>query len=129
VSKSVNNQENTLSLAVEKSIFPRTSVKTAAATLVDRCHVLLDLDHAGCVTVTLRPLSTKEAPDLEALAGGLGNLLLAELVRRNLDQDMRTAQQLTLARALDGALPGGPTTATFGPQTPKENGREDHHGR
>ena len=127
MSKSAKNQEKTLTLTVERSIFPRSLVKTAAATLVDRCHVLLDLDRDSCVTVKLQPFSAKETQELDALAGSFGNLLLAELVRRNLDHDMRTAQQLTLARALDGALPRD--RATSGPGGASGTEREDHHGQ
>lgn len=70
-----------------------------------RCHVVLDLNDAGDVVVTLTAGPGQDGA-LRDAAGHFGNLLLAELVRDRLDEQTQAARNLLVARALDGALPG-----------------------
>ena len=94
--------DRALSATVDRRIFSRAAVKRAAASLVDRCSVVLDLDEDGAVVVTLE---SGEPGELRHLMGELGNLLVADLAERKLDVQGRAARNLLLARALDGALP------------------------
>ncbi len=81
-------------------------VKNAAATVIELCHVHLDLDEEGSVVATFTARSGKgKANALRTAAGHFGNLLVSELAANKLDAQARTVRNLVVARALDGALP------------------------
>lgn len=123
MSRVVASSERSISVAVDARLHPRAAVKRAAAALVDRCHVLLDLDADGRVVVTLGLPPGADPEELRHLAGHLGNLLVADLVERGLDPRERGVRNLLLARALDGALPRDPRSSDRS-EPPGDGGRE-----
>jgi hypothetical protein len=99
--------DRSITLAVDRRIFPREMVKRAASTMTSKCRVLLDLDPDGSVLVTLGLWPDAEPDELRHLSGELGNLLVADLAGRNLDSQARAIRDLIVARALDGACTRG----------------------
>lgn len=98
-------KDGSIELVADRRLYSRAMVKRAAATVIEGCHVRLDLDERGSVVATFtRPPGV--GPDaLRHAAGHFGDLLVAELVRSKLDAQATAARNLVVARALDGALP------------------------
>jgi hypothetical protein len=96
--------DGSVTLVADRRLYPRAMVKRAAANVVERCHVLLDLDESGNVVAIFRPAGSDRAAAAEA-AGLFGNLLLAAYVARHAAAHETATRHLLLARALDGALP------------------------
>jgi hypothetical protein len=97
--------DGSIRLVADRRLFARSLVRHAAATVVEQCHVHLDLDDEGAVVVTLTALVGDDDAGLRAAAGHFGNLLVAQLASSKLDAQTLTARNLIVARALDGALP------------------------
>lgn len=98
------NKDGSITLVADRRLYSRDMVKRAAALVVDRCHVTLDLAPQG-VEVTLSPVDDDDDDGLFHTAGHFGNLLVSELAHRRLDEQAHAARDLLVARALDGALP------------------------
>jgi hypothetical protein len=111
------NEDGSVSFVADHRIFPRALVKSTAAAALEFSHVLLDLDDAGDIIITVKPLDDEVSS--EVIAGQLGNVLVSELARKKMDAQALTSRDLILARALDGALPrrGVGETAALGDET------------
>ena len=95
--------DGSVRLVVDGKLFSRSITKQAAATMVPRCHVHIDLK-GGDVVVTFSRREGEKA-SVRDVAGEFGNLLISELVCSKLDAQTLAARDLLMARALDGALP------------------------
>jgi len=105
VSHLTPSADGSITLVADRRVYPRALVKQTAAVMTSRCHLHLDLNDRGDVVATLTPIRG-QAGDLRDAAGTFANILLAEVVRENLDAQTQAARNLLVARALDGALPG-----------------------
>lgn len=101
------NKDGSIQLVVDRRLFSRSMVKRAAATVIELCHVHLDLDEQGAVIATFSAHPKGSAAKVRTAAGHFGNLLVSYLATSKLDAQARTVRNLVVARALDGALPRG----------------------
>ncbi len=92
-----------VTLRVDASLYPLSSLYAATYPFLDRCFVLLDEPDAGHLAVTL---SWKKEPpyDLAQLAGELANELLSSAWRARIAEDARATIESATARALGGAM-------------------------